>query len=209
MEETDNAQLQAHLVAISSRVPGTISALAVQDNQTVRAGQLLVALDPRDSQAALRLAQADWVEATSQAQAMAAQASAMASYQQAKGQLTPSRASREQAFVSRSQVGVDQQKAVPPRPRSSNPQLRLRVLSYSSPTPRSRLLWQGASAAGLRRWAARSCRASPCSGLWKPSPGWRPAGRGDARSFPRPSLLRPGDQSGSGLRRSLCPTSSR
>ena len=112
IEETDNAQLQAHLVEISSRVPGTISAVAVQDNQTVRAGQWLVALDPRDSQAALRLAQADWVEAKSQAQAMAAQASAMASYQQAKGQLTRSRASREQAFASRSQVGVDQQKAV-------------------------------------------------------------------------------------------------
>ena len=79
VEETDNAQLQAHLIEISSRVPGTISAVAVQDNQTVRAGQLLVALDPRDAQAALRLAQADWVEARSQAQAMAAQASSTAS----------------------------------------------------------------------------------------------------------------------------------
>ena len=59
VEETDNAQLQAHLIELSSRVPGTISAVAVQDNQTVRAGQLLVALDPRDAQAALRLAQAD------------------------------------------------------------------------------------------------------------------------------------------------------
>jgi multidrug resistance efflux pump len=79
VEETDNAQLQAHLIEISSRVPGTISAVAVQDNEPVRAGQLLVALDPRDAQAALRLAQADWVEARSQAQAMAAQASATAS----------------------------------------------------------------------------------------------------------------------------------
>ena len=79
VEETDNAQLQAHLIEISSRVPGTITAVAVQDNQTVRAGQLLVALDPRDAQAALRLAQADWVEARSQARAMAAQASSSAS----------------------------------------------------------------------------------------------------------------------------------
>jgi membrane fusion protein (multidrug efflux system) len=79
VEETDNAQLQAHLIEISSRVPGTISAVAVQDNQTVQAGQLLVALDPRDAQAALRLAQANWVEAKSQAQAMAAQARSSAS----------------------------------------------------------------------------------------------------------------------------------
>ena len=79
VEETDNAQLQAHLIEISSRLPGTINAVAVQDNQTVGAGQLLVALDPRDAQAALRLAQADWVEARSQAQAMAAQASSSAS----------------------------------------------------------------------------------------------------------------------------------
>ena len=39
IEETDNAQLQAHLVELSSRVPGTITALPVQDNQVVQQGQ--------------------------------------------------------------------------------------------------------------------------------------------------------------------------
>jgi len=79
IEETDNAQLQAHLIEISSRVPGTIRAVPVQDNQLVHTGQLLVALDPRDAQAALHSAQADWQEAKRQAQAMAAQASSTAS----------------------------------------------------------------------------------------------------------------------------------
>jgi membrane fusion protein (multidrug efflux system) len=32
LEETDNAQLQAHLVDISSRVAGSIMAVPVQDN---------------------------------------------------------------------------------------------------------------------------------------------------------------------------------
>lgn len=73
--ETDNAQLQAHLVEISSRVPGTIAAVAVQDNQLVKKGQLLVALDPRDAQSALAQAQADWIDATRQSEAMQAQVS--------------------------------------------------------------------------------------------------------------------------------------
>ena len=79
IEETDNAQLQAHLVELSSRVPGTITALPVQDNQVVQRGQLLVALDPREAQAAVRSAQADLLEAQRQAEAMAGQASSSAS----------------------------------------------------------------------------------------------------------------------------------
>ncbi len=60
VEETDDAQLQAAITEISSRVPGTIQAVAVQDNQAVRAGQLLVRLDPRDAIARLQRAEA-WI----------------------------------------------------------------------------------------------------------------------------------------------------
>ena len=73
VEETDNAQLEAHLVEISSRIPGTVLQVPVQDDQTVRAGQLLVVLDPRDSLMRLRRAQANLEEARLQARALSSQ----------------------------------------------------------------------------------------------------------------------------------------
>ena len=53
MEETENAQLQTHLVEISSRVSGTIAQVPVQENQEVQPGPPLVLLDRRDALAAL------------------------------------------------------------------------------------------------------------------------------------------------------------
>ena len=50
VEETDNAQLQAHLVEISSRAAGTVQAVPVHDDQAVAPRALLVVLDPRDGQ---------------------------------------------------------------------------------------------------------------------------------------------------------------
>lgn len=73
VEETDDAQLQAAITEISSRVPGTIAAVAVQDNQAVRAGQLLVRLDPRDAIAGVQRAEADLLDAERQAQALGRQ----------------------------------------------------------------------------------------------------------------------------------------
>ena len=49
-ETTDDAQVEAHLSAISSRVDGAITRVYVDDNQIVKAGDPLVDLDPRDFQ---------------------------------------------------------------------------------------------------------------------------------------------------------------
>ena len=76
VEETDNAQVESHLVDISSRVSGTIAAVAVQDNQLVQPGQLLVRLDGRDAAAALQKTLADLEEARRQAGALQGQARA-------------------------------------------------------------------------------------------------------------------------------------
>ncbi len=51
-ETTDDAQVDAHLNAISSRVDGAITRVYVDENQTVKAGDPLVDLDPRDFQVA-------------------------------------------------------------------------------------------------------------------------------------------------------------
>ena len=76
IEETDNAQVEAHLVEISSRIAGTIDQVAVEDNQVVQHGALLLSLDARDADAQLHRAEADLLEARRAAEALELQAKA-------------------------------------------------------------------------------------------------------------------------------------
>lgn len=57
-ESTDDAQIDGDIYAVTSRIAGTIKAVYVEDNQQVKAGQLLVELDPRDYEVALEQAKA-------------------------------------------------------------------------------------------------------------------------------------------------------
>ena len=57
-EETDDAYLQGHVHAVSSRVVGTVQQVLVNDNQLVKERQILVVLDPRDYQVKVDQAQA-------------------------------------------------------------------------------------------------------------------------------------------------------
>lgn len=52
-EETEDAYVDGHITNISSRVAGTVAAVKVEENQRVKPGELLVALDPRDYEVAL------------------------------------------------------------------------------------------------------------------------------------------------------------
>ncbi|MGA2212704.1 MAG: HlyD family secretion protein, partial [Bryobacteraceae bacterium] len=65
-ESTDDAQVEAHLNSISSRVDGSITRVYVDNNQTVQAGQPLVELDPRDFQVAIDQVRAQVAQARSQ-----------------------------------------------------------------------------------------------------------------------------------------------
>jgi membrane fusion protein (multidrug efflux system) len=65
-ESTDDAEVDAHLNAISSRVDGAITKVYVDDNQFVKAGDPLVDLDPRDFQVAIDQARAQVAQARSQ-----------------------------------------------------------------------------------------------------------------------------------------------
>lgn len=62
-ESTDDAQISGHLNGITSRVDGTVTAVHVEENQTVQAGQVIAELDSRDSQVALEQAQAQLAKA--------------------------------------------------------------------------------------------------------------------------------------------------
>jgi membrane fusion protein (multidrug efflux system) len=66
VEDTDDAQIDGHLVPVASRVEGTIQTVAVDDNQTITAGATLVQLDPRDYQVAMDQAQAQYDQAVAQ-----------------------------------------------------------------------------------------------------------------------------------------------
>jgi membrane fusion protein (multidrug efflux system) len=72
-ESTDDAQVDAHLTQMAARVSGTVTKVAVDDNQLVEAGALLVELDPRDYQVAVDKARAELADA--EATAVAAQSS--------------------------------------------------------------------------------------------------------------------------------------
>ncbi|HET9955649.1 MAG TPA: HlyD family secretion protein [Polyangiaceae bacterium] len=69
LETTDDAQLDADVVAVPSRAGGTVVALHFKDNQRVDAGALLVELDPAQAQAKLAEAEAEVLAARASAEA--------------------------------------------------------------------------------------------------------------------------------------------
>lgn len=50
-EETDNAYVTGHMHYVAPRISGVVEQVLVEDNQFVRAGDVLVRIDPRDQQA--------------------------------------------------------------------------------------------------------------------------------------------------------------
>ena len=69
-ESTDDAQVDAHLYAVSARVPGYVLAVRVNDNEYVDRGAVLVELDPRDYEIAVERARADLANSEANAQAL-------------------------------------------------------------------------------------------------------------------------------------------
>ena len=58
VESTDNAYVQANVVQITPQVGGTVVAIQADDTDVIKAGQLLVRLDPADARVALDQAEA-------------------------------------------------------------------------------------------------------------------------------------------------------
>ena len=75
-ESTDDAYVAGNLVNIMSQIPGTVTSIRVDDHQEVKAGQLLLTLDPVDAELAYDNAQsklADTVRSTRRLMAELAQ----------------------------------------------------------------------------------------------------------------------------------------
>ncbi len=66
-ETTDDAYIAGHVHPISSRIPGTVTDVEVNDNQEVKKGELLVKLDPSDLQVEVEKDRAALLTAQSQA----------------------------------------------------------------------------------------------------------------------------------------------
>ncbi len=65
-EDTDDAQVDAHIDPVSTRINGTIERVYVDDNDRAKAGQVLAEIDPRDYQVALEQARANYLQAQAQ-----------------------------------------------------------------------------------------------------------------------------------------------
>lgn len=63
---SDDANVDGHISAIAPKIAGNVAEVLVKDNQAVKAGQLLVRIDPRDFQAKVNLAKAALMQAESQ-----------------------------------------------------------------------------------------------------------------------------------------------
>ncbi|BCL37961.1 HlyD family secretion protein [Nostoc sp. MS1] len=117
-QETDDAYVTADIHPVNARINGTVAEVAVQDNQSVKLGTILVKLDPHDDQVALQQAQAALDVAKQQA--AVAQANINVTSTNAQGQTTQAQGnidaatasiSTAQASLSEAQAGVPVAKA--------------------------------------------------------------------------------------------------
>ena len=69
-ESTDDAEINGYIYPVSSRVSGYVTRVAVDDNQYVEAGTVLVQLDPQDYKVALATARATLVNDQASAAAL-------------------------------------------------------------------------------------------------------------------------------------------
>jgi membrane fusion protein, multidrug efflux system len=69
-ESTDDAEVDGHVMPVSSRISGYVAKVNVDDNQQVRAGDVLVEIDPRDYQVAVDQARANVADAQATAQSL-------------------------------------------------------------------------------------------------------------------------------------------
>lgn len=99
-EETENAYIVGHIHQISPQLAGQVKEVLVQDNQDVKAGDVLVRLDALEFEIAVQKAQASVAQAKAQetqataatSQAIAGLAEATARATQAEAQIVQSRA---------------------------------------------------------------------------------------------------------------------
>lgn len=110
-ESTDDAFVEAHVAPVAARAPGQVLRVLIKDGQVVKAGDILIELDPADLAARLELAEADL--ASARAQKLSADAQFAVTTKTAKATLVQARGGLNQAAsgVDASKASLDQAKA--------------------------------------------------------------------------------------------------
>jgi len=115
-EGTDDAQIEADIVPVATRVAGQVQKLAVQDNQHVKKGELILQLDDADFLARVAQAEAELETAAAQAaandaQAQVAAAGARGGFASARAGVTGSSASLATAQAGLTRAEAEEHKA--------------------------------------------------------------------------------------------------
>jgi membrane fusion protein (multidrug efflux system) len=114
--ETENAYVSGHVHPVSARIPGVVTRVLVEDNQAVKAGEVIAELDPADQQVKVEQIEAQIAsvqQQVGQADAQLAQVRAQAAAagaQVAQAQANQVRARQDAARFG--QLYTDQMKAV-------------------------------------------------------------------------------------------------
>ncbi|MFL6415847.1 MAG: HlyD family secretion protein [Bryobacteraceae bacterium] len=126
-ESTDDAQVDGHVIPISSRISGNVLSVLVNDNQNVRAGQELIRLDPADYKVAV--AQAEAQLSSSEADTLESEQSVPVTNITTSGQISTSVTQEQQAraSVTAAEKGVEAARA---RLNSANAGLAQRQANY-------------------------------------------------------------------------------
>ena len=102
-EHTDNAYVQGHIVQVTAQTGGTVLSISADDTDFVRAGDLLVRLDPADARVALAQAEAALAQAVRQARTLYANNQTLA----AQVRLREAESGRARADVERAQAEIE------------------------------------------------------------------------------------------------------
>ena len=113
-QETDDATVAGHVHQVSSKIPGTVSLVLVDDNQQVKQGQLLVKLDPRDYETKVQ-------QAAAALQSAQRQASAAQSNISLASQTTTAKTAQAQGDVNAAIAGISAAQAAVQEARSGIP----------------------------------------------------------------------------------------
>lgn len=110
-QKTDNAYVRADISIVAPKVEGYVTAVKVDDNQAVKAGDVLVQIDDADYKAALARAQANLARAKAQAGAsVAASRGAGARVGQQGSQIAQAQAALAAAQAEQARLAADRQR---------------------------------------------------------------------------------------------------
>ena len=105
---SDDANVDGHITAVAPKIAGNVTEVLVQDNQAVKAGQVLVKIDPRDFQAKVDQAKAALLQAESMARAAQLQVPFINDSTQSQASAAAAQLADVEAEQARSRFAVEQ-----------------------------------------------------------------------------------------------------